>query len=179
MGRPAKAKAQSIEERQAEVARLLRLGYSERDIAREVGCSKTTAHGDIEVIAAELASSRIHDTEQARAMLADKLAVAERLVLRIISEAEAEDAPIALAATDRLIRLHERYAKLYGLDAATEVLVTQRLESELAAVVEALRGALDDAAFTKALAALGVSSAEGAGEPAEDSDATGRPDPVP
>ena len=173
MGRPAREQARGIEERRTEVARLLRLGYSVRDIAREVGCSKSTAHEDVEAVAAELAASRLHDTEQARAVLADKLALAERLVLRIISEAEAEDAPIALAATDRLIKLHERYAKLYGLDAATEVLVTQRLESELAAVVEALRGALDDAAFTKALAALGVSCAEGAGEPVEDGDAAG------
>lgn len=173
MGRPASSKAWSIEDRRAEVARLLRLGYSVRDIAAEVGCSKSTAHEDAVAVAAELAESRIQDTEQARAVLADKLAVAERLVLRILTEAQSEDAPIALAATDRLIKLHERYAKLFGLDAATEVLVTQRLESELAAVVEALRGALDDAAFTKALAALGVSSAEGAGEPAEDGDADG------
>lgn len=174
-----KARAWAIGERRAEVARLLRKGWTERRIADHLGIPKSTAHEDAAFVAAELVANRVSDAEQCRALATERLAVVRSAAASIMSAARGTDPELALKAADRIVKVEERTAKMYGLDAATEVLVTQRLESELAAVVEALRGALDDAAFTKALAALGVSSAEGAGEPAEDSDATGRPDPVP
>lgn len=173
MGQAKKARDWTITTRRAEVARLLRKGWTARRIAEAVGFSLGTVSADCKFIAAELVEHRIADTEQARALAAERLAVVTTTAAGILARSRSTDPELALKAADRIVKVEERTARMYGLDAATEVLVTQRLESELAAVVEALRGALDDAAFTKALAALGVSCAEGAGESADDGDATG------
>lgn len=117
MGAKAKALTWAIAERRTEVARLLRKGWTERRIADELGLTKSTVHNDVEAIATELVESRIADADKARALMTDRLVVAEIAVLATLESAEQQDPELVLKATDRLIRLHERLSKMYGTDA--------------------------------------------------------------
>jgi hypothetical protein len=149
---------------------MMGLGY--RQIGERMGLSTGGAYRLVCVGSDALSCEATESIEAQRNLELARLDHATTVVMSHVTKLAAATKPNP-AAVDQLVRISERRSKLLGLDSATEVLVTQRLESELAAVVEALRGALDDAAFAKALAALGVSGAEGAGEAADDGDATG------
>jgi len=142
----------------AEAAKLRIMGLTYAQIAQRMGCSAGAAHKYVKRAAEGYELQAAEAIETQRKLETARLDHAMTVVMSQIARLAQSTKPNP-AAIDQLVRISERRAKLLGLDAATEVLVTQRLESELAAVVEALRGALDDAAFTKALAALGVSSA--------------------
>ncbi len=116
-----KAREWAREERRTEVARLLKKGWTERQMAAELEVPKSTIHEDVEFIATELVEARIADAEKARALAADKLAVAERAVIQVLETASDVDPELALKATDRLVRIHERLAKMYGTDAPEKI----------------------------------------------------------
>jgi len=99
------------------VARLVKLAWTETRIAEELGCSQGTVSKDLKVILAELAEHRIADAEQGRALAREKLGTAEEACVGILLQARDTDPELALKATDRLVRIAERIAKLYGLDA--------------------------------------------------------------
>lgn len=116
-----KARAWAIEERRAEVAKLLRRGWTERRIAEELGIPKSTVHTDAEAIAEELVANRVSDAEKARALAAERLAVAHAACIQVLEGAEAGDPELVLKATDRIERIEARIARMWGLDAPERV----------------------------------------------------------
>ena len=121
MGRAEKARHWSIEERRAEVARLLRMGCSERAVADELGIPKSTVHDDAVAIAEELVANRVGNAEQMRALATERIAAAAAECHRVLQTASGSDPELVLKATDRIERLESRLAKMWGIDAPERV----------------------------------------------------------
>lgn len=108
MGR---VKATKTEQRRLRVAEVLaaRPGISERQIARELGCSVTTAHRDVRAVRAEWAERRRDLVEQAAA---EDLARTDAAIAAIW--------PAVLSgkawAVDRLVALLTYRARVLGLE---------------------------------------------------------------
>jgi hypothetical protein len=154
----------------AEAAKLRILGLGYRQIGERMGVTASTAHKYVTRAAEgyELQAAEAIDTQ--RKLELARLDHAMTVVMSQIAKLATSTKPNP-AAIDQLVRVSERRAKLLGLDAALEVKVQQAMGNEIDAVIARLRDGLNDEEFAKALAALGVGSAEGAGEPAEGDDA--------
>lgn len=116
----ARARAWSIEQRRAEVEKLLCKGWSERRIAAHLGVGKTTVHTDAEAVLDMLRQTQVKGAELVRARELEKLATAETVVLEVLEAGEVEP-DTALKAIDRLVKVQERRAKLLGLDAPERI----------------------------------------------------------
>jgi hypothetical protein len=108
MGR---VKATKTEQRRLKVAELLaaRPGISERQIARMLGCSTTTAHRDVRAIRAEWAERRRDLVEQAAA---EDLARTDAAIAAIWPAVTAGKG----WAVDRLVSLLTYRARVLGLE---------------------------------------------------------------
>jgi hypothetical protein len=131
VGRRERARTLTIEERRAEVARLAKMAWTETRIAAELGCSQPTVCRDLKMILAELAENRIEDAAQARELAREKLSTAEAACMSILVHSEEGDPELALKATDRLVKIQERLARMYGIDAPERVENTISGGSEL------------------------------------------------
>ena len=90
-------------------------GHTYREIAQHEDCSCSTAHNRV---SDGLDQLRPHaDADRYRARQLAELETARTLMLSVIIDDQRETME-ALQATDRLIKIHEREAKLLGLDRA-------------------------------------------------------------
>lgn len=129
----AKVKATKIELRRLRVAELLaaRPHISVRQIAREIGCSVSTAHGDVQSVRREWATRRLHLYES---HAAEDLARTDAAIAAIwphVTDGRGW-------AIDRLIALLTYRAKVLGLETQRhEIDVGEILASYLSRVAEA------------------------------------------
>ncbi len=97
-------------ERKNRIVELRRAGYLLREIADDVGCSPQYAHKVIVTHLNALSERLAEDVARLRAQEYERLEAALKAVWPQALEGD-------LKATDRIIKIMERKAKLFGLDA--------------------------------------------------------------
>ena len=132
--RRGKTSSQAIDraERRDKAVRLRREGLTLREIAARLGISPATAHEDISRALADIPAESV---EELRTVWGERLEAATAVVM---PQVEAGD----LDAVDRLVRLTDRAAKLYGLDAPANIQVqSAQAEVDLDATVDKIMAA--------------------------------------
>lgn len=119
MGRPNKKLADEalIEARRTQVAKLLLQGLSSRAIAEQLNCSHTTVQNDIKVILERWRTEQISDAADLVQIEVARLDRAQEALWDQVKYGN-------LHATDRLLRIMERRAKLLGLDQPAQAKIT-------------------------------------------------------
>lgn len=119
-------------ERRDSAVQLRREGLTLRQIAARLGISPATAHEDISRALADIPAESV---EELRTVWGERLESATAVVM---PQVEAGD----LDAVDRLVRLTDRAAKLYGLDAPANIQVqSAQAEVDLDATVDKIMAA--------------------------------------
>jgi hypothetical protein len=126
-----------VRERRKKAVALRLAGVRPTDIAEQLGYS-SVAHVTMDIKRArERSKAQLDETvEELRDLQSDRL---ERLLAATWSKALKGDTK----AVDTAARLIERLCKLRGLEAPTQIQLTQRLELESTAVAEAVLAAID------------------------------------
>jgi len=114
MGATNKAPEDAAEERRNEAWQLRVRGYTERDIAKQIGVSKSTVHKYLTTVVESLRENSVELAEKHRNASIARL---DDAIKRLAPLIEGDDDDKALAAMDRLERLERRRATLLGLDA--------------------------------------------------------------
>ena len=104
-------------EKRLDALTLRRRGSTFREIADKLGCSRAMVHKYVAGALREYAAANKEETEVYRALEADRL---DALHAAIWPKAMNGD----MRAVDRVLRIMERRAKLFGLDAPTKVAAT-------------------------------------------------------
>jgi AraC-like DNA-binding protein len=137
-------KQAEITRRRKRVVELRDQGKTFKEIADELGVSDALVHKDFQAVMREVpvASVETYRAHQ-QAQLQQMRAVVEDVIARrhaVIDNGHVvhddagnvvEDDAIVLAATDRLVKINDREAKLLGLDAKPEVQITGNLRYEI------------------------------------------------
>lgn len=143
-------------ERLAKALNLRRAGASYEQIARECGwASKGTAHRAITAAMAKQATETAESAEAMRAMEGERLDALQMQMWKLAMAKETDDAT-RMAAVDRLVRIMERRARLYGLDLPVDLRVRLE-EGQLDFLEDAVRALLDG--IQAALASAGLEQA--------------------
>lgn len=133
-----------MQRRRARVLELRGEGKTFREIAAAMGISLGLVHGDFETALREIPAKSVEAYREHQAAELNKLrAIVQDVVERrhvIVSEGRVvhddddeplEDDGMVLAAIDRLMKINDREAKLFGLDARPEVQITGTLAYEV------------------------------------------------
>lgn len=128
MARPTKAQSAQIAARRTEAISLRAAGQTWDQIAEKLGYATRSAA--CEDVARALQQRIDEQNDQADHLRAIEVEHLEALRRRLWSVSQGKDIELALKATDRLVRIGERLAKLTGLDApvAVDAGVTLRYE---------------------------------------------------
>ena len=123
-----------IVKRRREVARLYLKGYTQQQIADQLEVSRVTINRDVQAVLAQWQEETSHDTSERVAKQAMELAdmrlrawSAYQKAVGESKDGQAEKRPRTereLNALALLLRIQEREAKLYGLDAPTRTEVS-------------------------------------------------------
>lgn len=143
-------------ERDAAACRLRARGMTFQQIADQLGyADRSTAH---RAVKNAIAAVPVHDVDELRQLQGDTLDAIRMQLWAIIRNAGAADAAapgarrggpaVVLQAVDRLLRVEERAARLYGLDAPTDhrIITVEAVESEIARLEAELAAASVDTA---------------------------------
>ena len=123
-----------IEQRRQHVAYLLMHHLTYKEMAAEIGCSTGTIAGDVKAVREMWAERSIEDYD---AWVAEEVAKLDQLERKVLPVAltggkpgpDGEPRP-SLFATDRVLTIMERRAKLKGLDRPMRHEVTKTVEYE-------------------------------------------------
>lgn len=140
--RNSRRNAVEIARRQARVLEMREQGMTLREIAAELGVSHGLVYKDMERALAAIPVKSVEDYREKQRVELDQLRTVVLDVInrrhitvstqtgRIARDSDGnevlDDAPL-LAAVDRLMKINEREAKLFGMDAKPEVQITGNL----------------------------------------------------
>ena len=144
---PQKGTPEAALARRSKVLNYRKAGASLRTIATKLEISLTQVHRDLTHSLSELHETEINDARKIRALEAERL---NDMFFAIWPQAKA-GVPVAI---DLALKLMDRRAKMYGLDAAVKVDVL--LQEGMEEVLEKVRAVLDDEQFSKVLSALAM-----------------------
>ena len=119
-------------ERRQRVARLLRTGATEGQIAMQLGVSRKTIVGDVAVLRAEWQAAGAQDRDEWIAGELGKLEAIEAECWRLFYN----EPKGRLFAIDRILAVMERRARLLGLDAAKRVQVEANIRAEVERIAQ-------------------------------------------
>lgn len=159
MGRPRNAERAAIAERRTKVLQLRIEQVSYAEIARQLGVSEDVAESDYRravearrtaldsarTAAVAIEEAKLDALEQAvwEVLRREHIVIQHGKVVRIGRKPVIDDDPV-LRATDRLIKIAERRARLKGHDAPVKVDVRAEVDDEIAAIAAALAGGVGD-----------------------------------
>jgi len=112
-------------EKREKALELRKMGFSYEKIGAQIGCSKQHVHRMVTEELGKLRACNYNKAEDLRILQAERIAFALKQVMEAINQGD-------IAAVDRLCRLLDREAKLFGLDAA----IRQEISGNLTASSE-------------------------------------------
>ncbi len=109
-------------EKREKALQLRKMGFSYEKIGEQIGCSKQHVHRVITEELGKLRESNYASAEDLRTLQAERIAYAINQVMIAINTGD-------ITAVDKLCRLLDREARLFGLDAATRTEISGALTS--------------------------------------------------